>query len=241
MSMPLSHPIIARFWAVAIGAFLMPLLVAHASVFSLSGDSWNGWVPTDGLPWEKAYETEMVVDGQRLMLHLYSARYTEPVIEQLKRRFAAAGATMKYTATADGMTGFGRKGALEVRVLVSSSETEPRHLIFLTYRNPNARRPIKDPVALYPHAKKVSSVANLGTGTVYLSLRTHDTPMQVHEFYERTMAAEGWVRMTPTMAERGGTTGMAVFQRKKKVCFIQVRQGRGISANISILVKKGIR
>lgn len=240
MHMRLSQPIPARIRAIALAAFLMPLFVAHASVFSLSGESWNGWVPTDGLPWDKAYETEMVVDEQRLQLHLYSARYTEPVVEQLKNRLAAAGATMEYTATADGMTGFGRKGELEVRVLVSSSETEPRHLIFLSYRNPNHRRPIKDPVALYPHAKKVSSVANLGTGTVYLSLRTQDTPMQVQEFYERTLAAAGWVRMTPAMAEKGGATGMAVFQRKKKVCFIQVRQERGISASISILVKKGI-
>jgi hypothetical protein len=32
---------------------------------------------------------------------------------------------------------------------------------------------------------------------------------------------------------------MVVYQRKKKVCYIQVRQGKGISSTITILVKNG--
>lgn len=212
---------------------------ANASVFSLEGPSWNGWVPLDGLGWEKAYETEMIVNGKRTMLHLYCTRYTEPVLTQLESRLGAMGATLKFTATGDGFAGAAWSGNREVKVLVSTPKGEPRHMIFLTYPDPNGRTTLKDPIDLYPGSKTSSSVANIKTGTHYLSLKTSDTPTQVQLYYERLLEEGGWKRMTPSVFGRGEVNGMAIFEKKRKVCYIQVRQTKVLSSTITILVKKG--
>jgi hypothetical protein len=224
---------------IALLVFGLAALPAPASVFRMEGKAWSGWMPTGGLPWEKAYETDMVVDGKTVSLHLYSARYTEPVLEQLKSALAAVGAEMTFSTTQTGITGIARKGDYELRVLVASPAGEPRHLVFLTYANPNESRPMKDPVVRYPNSRKLTATQNLSTGTDYLSLSTTDTAYQVHDFYEQQLLSDGWNRMTPPAVIREGATGMVVYQRKKKVCYIQVRQGKGISSTITILVKNG--
>lgn len=211
----------------------------HATVFRVTEEAWNGWVPVKGLPWEKAYETEMVVNGQRRIMHLYCARYSEPVLAQLKDRLNAVGARMEYTQTDSGFSGVARKGEFEVRVLVSASKDVPQQFVFLTYPAPHGHKDIADPVEPYPHSERLSSVANLRTGTTYLSLKTFDPPYLVHEFYERVLLAGGWKGMTPPMAERSHAETMSVFQRNNKVCHIQVRQTDGVSSTILILVKKG--
>jgi hypothetical protein len=211
----------------------------QASVFRLDGKAWSGWMPTGGLPWEKAYETDMVVDGKTVSLHLYSARYSEPVLEQLKSALAAVGAEMAFSTTQTGISGIAHKGDYELRVLVASPAGEPRHLVFLTYANPAEARPMKEPVPRYPNSRKLTATQNLSTGTDYLSLTTTDTAYQLHDFYEQKLLADGWNRVTPPAHIREGATGMVVYQRKDKVCYIQVRQNKGLSSTLTILVKKG--
>ncbi|WP_372806220.1 hypothetical protein [Pontiella sp.] len=223
----------------AAGLLLLLPLAAGADVFSILGERWNGWIPVGGLPWKKAYEAEMIVNDKHRVMHLYSARFDEPVLAQLNHVLQGLGAKFTYSATADGLTGVARKDGFEVRVLVSSPGSEPRHLIFLTYVDPNGRRKIKDPVAPYPNGEKLSSVVNLKTETTYFSYKTPDTPMEIHQFYERTLLADGWERMTPPAFDRASVEAMAVFQKKKQVCHIQVRQRDGFSSTIAVLVKKG--
>jgi hypothetical protein len=237
IDMPRTPPTIQGLLATCL-LLLLPL-AASADVFSILGERWNGWIPIGGLPWKKAYEAEMIVNDKHRVMHLYSARYDEPVFAQLNNVLQGLGAKFTYSHTGDGLTGVARKDGFEVRVLVSSPGSEPRHLIFLTYLDPNGRRKIKDPVSPYPNGVKISSVANLKTGTTYFSYKTSDTPMEIHEFYERALLADGWERMTPPVFGRVSGEAMAVFQKKKQVCHIQVRQRDGFSSTIAVLVKKG--
>ncbi len=214
------------------------LPVAEASVFQVVGESWNSWFRVDGLPWTKAYETEMIVNDRCRFLQLYSARYDVPVVAQLKHRFNAMGATFTYSTTAEGLTGIARKGNFEVSVLVSSSPSDPRHLIFLSYREPNGKKVVKEVIAPYPGSRKMSSVINAKTGSTYWSYQAKDDAVVVREYFENVLRAGGWKLMTPGESGRGYRPGVSVYQRKNKVCYIQVRQKDQFSSTITVLVKK---
>ena len=223
-------------WVVLI---LFSLCGAEASVFRANGEAWNNWVSVDGFQWQKAYDTEMIVNGRRQVLHLYCTRYTEPVFEQLTARLKGMGATYNFADTDDGFSGIAKKGDFEVRILVSSPKSEPRHYIFLTYPAPGAKKAVKLPVKQYPNSTIQSTVDNLRTRTAYVTLKTKDQPVVVYQYYDQLLKSEGWHGMLPDadLREKGGE--LKVYKRKDKVCYIQVRQGTGISSTITLLVKNG--
>ncbi|MDF7826455.1 hypothetical protein P4B35_20665 [Pontiellaceae bacterium B12227] len=218
---------------------LCSLCRTEASVFRVTGEAWNNWVAVDGLQWEKAYDTEMIVNGRRQVLHLYCARYTEPVFDQLASRLQYLGAAFSFSDTDDGFSGIAKKGDFEVRILVSSPKSEPRHYIFLTYPEPGAKKNVKVPVKQYPKSTVQSTVDNLRTRTAYATLKTSDQPIVVYQYYDQWLTSQGWNRMLPDsdLPEKGGA--LKIYKRKDKVCYIQVRQGTGISSIITLLVKNG--
>ena len=109
-------------------------LGAGASVFKVLGPNWSGWVPTGGLPWERAYRTAMTVNGKPVELQVFTARYNQPVEAQLKAALESIGA--RVNAASSGASGVATLNEYEVRYVVSSPPSDPRTYIFLSYSRP---------------------------------------------------------------------------------------------------------
>ena len=223
------------------GVLSFGLISLEATVYREVGQAWNGWISVDGLPWEQAYESEMIVNGRRQILHLYSTRYSEPVYQQLAKRLSAMGAAFEFSENNEGFSGIAKMGECEVRILVSSPPSEPRHFIFFTYPDPGPKRGVKLPVQQYPNSKILSTVDNMRTKTSYATLTTSAQPVVVYEFYDQLLTSGGWKALLPDtgLKEKGGE--LRIYQRKDKVCHIQVRQSAGISSIITLLVKNGTK
>ncbi len=220
--------------------FLLAMAVClgvSASVFRSLGQHWSGWVPVGNLPWEQAYQTQMVVNGKRVELYVYTSRYTEPVGEQLKAVLEAIGATMKPGST--GLSGVATLNGYAVKYVVSSPPDEPRHLIFLSYSDPGGAVRQVFPLQLYPNGTVLSTVSDLATGADHVTLRTTDTATQVHEFYRDQLASEGWSAVKPPLLLGGEYKGLAIYGRKGRVCFIHVVPGINISNTVTVLVNNG--
>ena len=68
------------------------------------------------------------------------------LVEQLRERFESTGAIVEINETATGATGVVRwPDDREARVLVTSPETEPRHLIFIFYPDPGGAEVVRSP------------------------------------------------------------------------------------------------
>lgn len=212
-------------------------LGAGATVFKVVGRNWNGWVPTGGLPWEKAYQTQMVVNGKRVELHVYTARYNEPAADQLKAVFASIGATVTPKST--GWGGAATLNGYEVKYVISSSPSEPRQYIFLSYSDPQGAARQAFPLPLYPNGKVLTTVSDLHAHSDYATIQTTDTSTGVHEFYRALLKSEGWSEVKPAVLEAGEYKGMAIYSKKGQTCFINVIPGENISSTVSILVEKG--
>ena len=76
---------------IAAFAGALALSPVYGRVFQVVGQV-PGQLNTVGLPWDSAYQTTMTVNGRKRLVHVYSARYTEPVVEQLKNQFELQGA-----------------------------------------------------------------------------------------------------------------------------------------------------
>jgi hypothetical protein len=209
--------------------------IASARVFQIIGDVGHE-LNVAGLAWDTAYETRMTVNGKKTRMKLYSARYTEPVLEQLRGRFERQGAVVKMTSTQDGASGVAKWADREARFLVVSPRTEPRHLIFVFYPEPGPD--IQPPPALpvYPGAERVSDVSNDKTGGVYLALRTNDSAGQVLTYYRALLESRGWAASIAPISRTGGEAGMLVYRKKKQTCFLQVSGIAGEPVLITMLV-----
>lgn len=212
-------------------------LVAGASVFKVVGRNWNNWVPTGSLPWEKAYQTAMVVNGKRVDLHVYATRYNQPASLQLKGVLESIGAQVKSNSSED--SGVATLNDYEVKYLVSSPPSSPSKYIFLSYSDPRTATSPDFPLPLYPNGQVLSTVSDLHTKTEYASLRTTATSTEVHEYYRQALTSDGWAQMKPCHVDAGESKGMAIYQRRGQICFIDIVPGKNISSTVTILVEKG--
>jgi hypothetical protein len=212
-------------------------LSAGASVFKALGRNWSGWVPVGGLPWEKAYQTQMRVNGKRVEMHVYTARHTEPAADQLIGALEAIGATVQTTSSGNG--GVATLNGYEVGYTISSPPSEPRHYIFLSYADPNGSEKKGFPVPLYPNGTVMSTVSDINTQVDYASVKTTDTSSQVHGFYQQRLTSEGWVQIKPCIISAGESKGLAIYGKNGKICFIDVVPNKNLCSTVSVLVEKG--
>lgn len=222
--------------AAALLVFIL-CLGAGASVFRILGRTWSGWVPTGSLPWEKAYEAEMVVNGKRTELHVFTARYNQPVEEQLKQTLESVGAD--FNTSAVGSAGIATLNDYSVSYMISAPPSEPVKFIFLSYTDPAGSVPQHFPVELYSNGEVLSIVSNVGSRSECATVRTSDTPVEVHEFYRQLLLSQGWAQVKPSHAAYDERTDMAVYRKKEKICFIDVVPGENISSTITVLVENG--
>ena len=123
--------------------------------------------------------------------------------------------------------------------MVSAPSSEPVKFIFLSYTDPKGRVPQNFPVELYSNGKVLSIVSNSGTRAECATVRTTDTPVEVHEFYRQLLLSQGWAQVKPSHAAFEERTDMAVYRKKGKICFIDVVPGENISSTVTVLVENG--
>jgi hypothetical protein len=211
-----------------------------ARVFRWLGPAATSELNNGMYPWEDAYQTTMTVNGRKTEMRLYSVRFSQPAVEQLRSRFEAMGATVSMAETAEGATGVAKWPDKEARFLVLSPPSEPRHLIFVFYPEPGSSPgAVVFPVPKYERGEVEYTISNDKTGTFSATLATYDSATQVHLYYAGRMAAEGWNVGAPALVRNGTTTGMAVYVKGKKVCYIQAVDRSGQSNMVTLLVKGG--
>ncbi len=193
------------------------------------------------LPWENATRTKMTVNGRLAMLHVYSARYTEPVVEQLRARFEALGAKVMILRSRDGATGTAKWPDREARFLVLAPHTEPRKTIIVYYTQPG-QKPVKVrfPVPEYVRGKISTTISDDDTGTFMATIQTADSATDIHTFYARVLQAEGWRMVVPATVHNGSVRGMAAYEKKRKICYVQATDRPGELNMITLLVKRGV-
>lgn len=192
------------------------------------------------LPWENATRTKMTVNGRPAMMHVYSARYTEPVVEQLRARFEALGAKVMILRSRDGATGTAKWPDREARFLVLAPHTEPRKTIIVYYTQPGQKPvEVRFPVPEYVRGKIATTISDDDTGTFLATIQTPDSATQIHDFYARALPADGWQMVVPATVHNGTIRGLAAYQKKKKICYVQATDRPGELNMITLLVKRG--
>lgn len=192
------------------------------------------------LPWETATRTQMTVNGQPAKMHIYSARYTEPVVEQLRARFEALGAKVEILKSRDGATGTAKWPDREARFLVLAPHSEPRKTIIVYYTQlGKTPRKVRFPVPEYVRGKVVTTISDDDTGTFLATIQTADPATDIHTFYAQSLLAKGWEMVVPATVHNGSVQGMAVYQKKKKICYVQAVDRPGKLNLITLLVKRG--
>ena len=198
----------------------------------------DGRLNTAGLPWEFAYKTTMDVNGQRNDLQVYSVRFNEPVVEQLKGQFEAQGAKVVISETADGAQGLATWDDRQARILVLSPATQPNQMVFLFYPEPGkVQAPARLPVPEYPgSSSKGNTVMNEESGSVCRTVETEDHPEQVQTFYAGALSADGWSMVVPPGR---GVSSMAVYQKKDRICSVLATHRADGPNRVTLLVKGG--
>ena len=197
----------------------------------------EGRLNTVGLPWEFAYKTTMEVNGRRNDLRVYSARFNEPVVEQLRDQFERQGAKVSFHETTDGAQGLAKWDDREARILVLSPSSQPNQMIFLFYPEAGAARaPTRSPIPEYPGGVGLKTVLNEGTGTLCTTLETEDSPEQVLVFYAGTLTANGWDAVVPAGA---GASRMAIYQKRERICTVLATHRIDGPNRVTVLVKGG--
>lgn len=234
-----------RWEAPLIGAFLFvacgPVPSATAKVFRFLGPAKNPELNNGRYGWESAYKTQMTVNGRPSEVRLYSARFDDPVLDQLKTRFEEQGAKVALVQTPGGATGVALwPDGKEARFLVLSPATEPRQLIFVFYPElGSSPKNVRLPVSKYPGSTTEFTVSNDETKTFFASFSTMASATELHTFHASALAAEGWKLLTPALVRDGSISGMAVFQKGKKVCYVQAVNRPGRLNTVTLLVKGG--
>ena len=103
-------PVYAKRWRLllmgAVGVCLCATVMpAAAKVFRFLGPTDSRELNDGRYGWETAYETRMTVNGRPARMRLYSARFSEPVLNQLETRFEQLGAEVMLAKSGDGATG----------------------------------------------------------------------------------------------------------------------------------------
>ena len=217
------------------GAVLAGLLLRPVSgrVFRVVGDT-AGRLNAAGLPWEQAYATAMTVNGRQNDVVVYSARFSEPVVDQLKAQFEQQGAEVTLSRNADGGTvGFARWKEGEARFLVVAPDSQPNSLVFLFYPRGGAPDSPVFPVPEYPGGRVVNRVSNDGTDTHCAMLVTADPAEQVQHYYAGVLAAEGWKPVLPLRI----SGGMTCFHKQEKTCCILTGTRESGETAVTLLVR----
>lgn len=196
-----------------------------------------GRLNTVGLPWQFAYRTPLNVNGQKNDLYVYSARFNEPVVEQLRDQFEAQGAKVVISETKDGAQGLAKWADREARILVLSPSTQPNQMVFLFYPEPGTvQAPPRLPVPEFPGAFAQKTVANESTGTLCATSQTEARPEQVQAFYAGVLSADGWSTVVPPSQ---GTARMAIYQKQGRICCLFVAQQSAGPSRVTLLVNHG--
>ena len=211
-------------------------LGAGASVFKTFGRNWRGWVPVGQLPWDKAYETEMRVNGKRVELQVYTVRYDQPAAAQLQQALESIGARIQTSSS--GAAGAATLNGYTVKYMVSAPPSEPVKYIFLSYSDPQGASLPDFPVALYPNGDVLSVVSDMRTKAEYASVKTTDSSTQIHEFYRHLLLSEGWEQIRPCEVSAGESKGLAIYGKKRKICFIDVVPNKNLCSTVSVLVEQ---
>jgi len=210
-----------------------------AKVFRLFGAGGQDAFQNGSLPWDAAYKTEMTVNGRPAVVKIYSARQTEPVINQLKTRFEELGATVQVARSPDGATGRAVWPDRTVGFLVMKPPKEPVQQIFIYEPTGKQGRPAELPVPDYNRATVRTTISDDVTGTYMATLETSASATEAHTFYAGAMPATGWEMVAPALVKNGRISGMAVYQKKSKICYIQVADRINSASTITLLVKDG--
>ncbi|MDF7807714.1 hypothetical protein P4E94_09720 [Pontiellaceae bacterium B12219] len=213
-------------------------LLCNAKVWRVVGE-YHGRINPTGLPWTKAYQTRMSVNGRQSDLVMYTARYTEPVIEQIRRQFEMQGATVNVRSTLEGAIGIAKWEDAVAKFLIISSPQMPTHFMFFTYPDKGMEIKVpKLPVPSYGNGERLSIVEDLDTSTIVATYKTYDTSTEVHSYYATQLKSNGWEMVLPARVHSGSVSGVAIYQKKKKICYVQAVD-RGDGPNMITLLVKG--
>lgn len=213
--------------------------LSSGRVWRVIGDR-HGRLNVTGLPWATAYKTEMTISGVKNEVVVYSARYTQSVVDQLKNQFELQGARVTLRKTNDGATGIASWADCEARFLVLSPVSQPTHTIFIFYpESGKADCPASLPFPFYKNGEVVQSVSDDKSETYLVMIKTNDSSTDVHSYYAKTLLSEGWSLVVPARVADGSIRGMATYQKKNRICYVQSRDRVGQKNLITLLVKVG--
>ncbi len=228
-----------RIPVVLLSVVLALSLPAFGRVFRLFGGGGEDGFHNGTLPWDKAYVTQMTVNGRPATVRIYSARFSEPAVNQLKTRFEELGARVEMTRTEEGAAGRAVFPDRALGFLVLRPPKEPTQQIFVYEPTGAPGRPAKPPVPEYPRATVRTTVTDEDTGTFLATFDTASSATETHVFYAEAMTAAGWKMVAPALIKDGTVTGMAVYERKSQVCYVQATDRVGGPNMITLLVKGG--
>ncbi len=221
-------------WALLLSGLILPS--SPGRVFRANGVR-KGQLNTAGLPWELAYRTTMAVNGRRNSVHVYSARFHEPVAEQLKSQFQRQGAKVVLHRTAESTVGVATWPDREARVLILSPDSQPNQMVFLFYPEVRDAGKTRLPIPEYPGGKMGNMAHNEETNTLCATLETTDPIEQVISFYTGVLTADGWYPALPQTRSRDAVSKLTIFHKRNKMCCILAKNGPDGLNRITLLVK----
>ncbi|MCF7849210.1 MAG: hypothetical protein K9M45_10185 [Kiritimatiellales bacterium] len=227
-------------WAGAVFGVLILVAPGSAKVFRWLGPGGNDELNNGSLPWESAYQTKMTVNGRKSIVKLYSARHSEPVVDQLKARFEAMGAKVTVARSSGGATGVARWPDRNAGFLIISPPGEPVQQIIVYQPEPGSfAKQVSFPVPEYQRGRVLSTLSDDQNGTFLATIETTDSATEVHSFYAGSLIGNGWEMAAPALVKNGTISGMAVYTKKKEVCYVQAADRPGKPNIITLLVKGG--
>ncbi len=207
---------------------------ATGRVYEVVGDT-HGRLNAVGLPWEPAYKTTMSINGQRNDVEVYSARWNEPVVEQLAAQFKLQGATVRIGKGPDGgAIGMAQWDGGKARILVVPAVDQANQMIFLFYPAKGAAQQAHSPIPEYPRGTTLKTVVNEDSKTFCASLETPDSAERVVRYYVEELSRDGWSPMLPLPL----SGGMLYFHRREQTCCVLANEGNNGATTVTVLVKK---
>ncbi len=223
--------------AILIAAIAVPV---SGKVFRLFGGTDPEVFLNGTLPWDHAYRTQMTVNGRQATVNMYAARYSEPVVEQLKNRFEEMGAKVQVARSEHGATGRAVWPDRVIGFIVMSPPSEPMHQVFIYEPESGDRSaPARFPVPEYRNGTTRTTISDDDTKTFMAIAETYDSSTDIHSFYSRELQGSGWSLVAPATARNGTIGGMAVYMKGSQVCYVQSTDKPGQPNMVTLLVKGG--
>lgn len=220
---------------ILIVAFLAAVLPwrAQGRVYRIVGDT-HGRLNVSGLLWEAAYRTTMIVNGRENDVVVYSVRFSQPAVAQLKGQFERQGAKVKLKWTENGgAVGVAKWDGGKARFVVMTPGNRLNRLVFLFYPVKKKVSSSKFPIPTYPRGKTTHTVVDKDTHTSCETLLTEDSIMQVQSYYTKALAGDGWVPLLP----RSRPGGLVWFHKQEKTCCVMASRRDNGETMVTLLVK----